>query len=247
MSTAISTRPRKSGTSTSTCSVRRQLARALDAFGEMRGTAAQVIPVDRGDDDVLPGPSPRSCVPCSAARPSGSSAGWPPSQNGQQRVQMSPMIMRSPCRGRSIRRGSGTSYSKDRVQAVRAGCPCGRCTSANPGSVRRIHSGFFRRVSSVVGAILTGMRDLVGATQLAGHRDAADGERCPQRGKGFGSRFGQLSHLRRPSDKAVGSSESGSGSAKPAGTPDNAIIRPSLSVSRNHRCSDSWPVICRPA
>ncbi|KPW13673.1 Uncharacterized protein ALO42_05448 [Pseudomonas syringae pv. atrofaciens] len=82
---------------------------------------------------------------------------WPTSQNGQRRVQMSPMIMNVavPPEKHSPRLGQDASSQTLCSLCLRSNCLI-RSTSGETGMRTRIQSGFFGR--STVGMILTGMR-----------------------------------------------------------------------------------------
>src|SRR5471032_1828145 len=82
---------------------------------------------------------------------------WPTSQNGQRRVQMSPMIMKVavPPEKHSPRFGQEASSQTLCSLCLRSSCLT-RSTSGETGIRTRIQSGFFGR--STVGMIFTGMR-----------------------------------------------------------------------------------------
>ncbi|MCY1491555.1 hypothetical protein D9M68_253430 [compost metagenome] len=82
---------------------------------------------------------------------------WPTSQNGQRRVQMSPMIMKVavPPEKHSPRFGQDASSQTLCSLCLRSSCLM-RSTSGDTGMRTRIQSGFFG--SSSVGMIFTGMR-----------------------------------------------------------------------------------------
>ena len=82
---------------------------------------------------------------------------WPTSQNGQRRVQMSPMIMKVavPPEKHSPRFGQDASSQTLCSLCLRSSCLM-RSTSGETGMRTRIQSGFFG--SSSVGMIFTGIR-----------------------------------------------------------------------------------------